>query len=175
LDEARKRNWDVGLGIAGPVITVIGILIGVWQYNDGERSKVTLQQDLIRQQDDIEFKRKLWLERLAAYRSVAEVAGKISANANDPKFGEYVRDFTAAYWGTMIFVEDDAVEAAMKAYYFELQDFQKGWSDLQRLKTRADLLIKACRKSAEQRMPSPVGDQPAQARPSAAMAAKPGG
>lgn len=158
MTEDKKRIWDVRLGIAGPLITVAGILIGVWQFNAGERNKIELQQGLVRQQDDVEFSRKLWLERLNAYRSVAELAGKIAANTDDPKFKDYIRDFTAAYWGTMIFVEDALVEKAMKDFYFEILDYQKGYSNLQRLKVRADLLIKACRQSAEQRQPKATAE-----------------
>jgi hypothetical protein len=165
MDEERKRDWDIRLGIAGPLLTVSGILVGVWQFNAGERNKVELQYELVKQQDDVEFRRKLWLERLNAYRSVAELAGKIAANADDPKFKDYIRDFTAAYWGTMIFVEDDAVETAMKEFYFEVLDYQNGWSDLARLKIRADLLIKACRRSAEQREPKAQSEAPPGVQP----------
>jgi hypothetical protein len=153
MNEESKRSWDVGLGIAAPIITVVGILFGVAQFNSGERNKIELQQALVKEQDKVEFKRKLWLERLNAYRSVAELAGKIAANTDEAKFKDYVRDFTAAYWGTMIFVEDPAVEKSMKDFYFEVLDFQNGWSDGNRLKVRADMLIKTCRESAEQREP----------------------
>jgi hypothetical protein len=153
MNEETKRDWDVGLGIAGPILTVGGILVGVWQFNAGERNKVELEHELVKQQDEIEFKRKLWLDRLNTYRSVAELAGKITANTEDSKSKDYISEFTAAYWGTMILVEDGAVEKAMKDFYFEILDYQSGWSDLNRLKIRADLLIKACRKSVEQREP----------------------
>jgi hypothetical protein len=142
MNEATKRRWDVGLGIAGPIVTVAAILIGVWQFNTGESNRATFEHDS-----------KLWLERLNAYRSVAELAGKVVAHVDDAKFADAVRDFTAAYWGTMILVEDKAVEKAMIDFYVEIREFQEGWSSLERLKGRVEELIKACRKSAEATIP----------------------
>jgi hypothetical protein len=72
MTEATKRKWDVGLGIIAPILTCLTILVGVVQFNIGEQNKVRLEYDLIKQKDTIEFNRKLWLERLNAYRSIAE-------------------------------------------------------------------------------------------------------
>jgi hypothetical protein len=160
MNEATKRRWDVRLGIAAPVLTVIGILVGVWQFNAGEEDRRKLQEAATLHKDAMEFRRKLWLERLDAYRSVAALSGKIVAQAesdkSDEQFKQAVREFTAAYWGTMILVEDQDVEKAMVNFYLELVNFQGNWdtldrsqSPLSRLKIRADQLIKACRNSTE--------------------------
>jgi hypothetical protein len=138
VTEARKRVWDVWLGIIAPILTVVGILVGVHQFNVGEANKNT-----------IEFERKLWLERLAAYRSIAQLAGKIVTHANDKDFGDLVQQFTAAYWGTMILVEDKDVEQSMINFYTEIHELQDGFSTVPRLKVRGDELIKACRQSLE--------------------------
>jgi hypothetical protein len=138
VTEARKRVWDVWLGIAAPILTVVGILVGIHQFNAGEAHKNT-----------IEFERKLWLERLDAYRSIAQLSGKIVTHANDKDFGDLVQQFTAAYWGTMIFVEDKDVEQSMIDFNVEIREFQDGFSSVPRLKERADELIKACRQSLE--------------------------
>jgi hypothetical protein len=138
MNEATKRRWDVGLGIIGPILTVAAILVGVWQFNVGESNRATFDHDS-----------KLWLERLNAYRSVAELAGKVVAHADDAKFGDAVRDFTAAYWGTMILVEDKAVEKAMIDFYVEIREFQEGWGSVDRLKGRVEELIRICRQSTE--------------------------
>jgi hypothetical protein len=44
--ESTKRYWDVVVGIAAPFITVIGIIIGVHQFNAGEHNKVELQHEM---------------------------------------------------------------------------------------------------------------------------------
>jgi hypothetical protein len=157
MDEDRKRLWEVRLGLAGWTLTLLGtaatlagILVGVWQFNEGQREKAELENSLLLRKDEIEFQRRLWLERLSAYRSVAETAGKIVARLDDAeKLKEAVQEFTAAYWGSMIMVEDKAVESAMIDFMLELHDFEIGWSTANKIKISANELIKACRKSAE--------------------------
>lgn len=151
MDEASKRRWEVGIGFAGSVLTVVGILVGVWQFTQGEQNKVRLESALVLRKDEIEFQRRLWLERLTTYRAVAETAGKIVARIDDPAtMKEALREFNAAYWGAMILVEDKAVEKAMVDFFVETQDLQRGWGSTDKLKFRANELIQACRRSAEQ-------------------------
>jgi hypothetical protein len=143
MDENKKRTWDVWLGTVGPVLTAATILIGVWQFNVGQRER---QKEQARQ-EMIDFQRKAWLERMNAYRSVAELAGKVIAHIDDDKGKDAIRDFEAAYWGTMILVEDKPVEKSMVDFFVEIQDYEKGWSTLDRVKVRDDDLIKACQQS----------------------------
>lgn len=148
MDEERKRIWDIALGVVGPVLTVAGLLVGVWQFNRGEENKTKLQYELIQKQDTVEFQRKLWLERLSTYKSIAEQAGKIaSTEKTDKRFKQYVQDFDASYWGLMIFVEDASVEKAMMDFHVDLVDYQLGRSDGNQVKRRAAELVTACRKS----------------------------
>jgi hypothetical protein len=88
MKEEDKRLWDVIVGIAGPLLTVAGILVGVWQFNVGEENRRVLEHDSAVQKDEIEFRRKLWLERLNAYRSIAELAGEVVVHADDSQFQE---------------------------------------------------------------------------------------
>jgi hypothetical protein len=148
MEEGRKRSWDVGLAIVAPILTIAGILVGVWQFNRGEENRTTLEYQLLERKDKLEFQRKLWLERLSAYKSIAEQAGKIAiTDKKDKRFKELVQTFDAEYWGKMIFVEDPDVEKAMIDFHVELLDYQKGRSDGNKVKLRADELVKACRKS----------------------------
>ena len=148
MDEESKRGWDVRLGLIAPILTVIGLLAGVWQFNRGEENRTRLEYQLLEKKDKIDFQRKLWLERLSTYKSIAEQAGKIATtDKRDKKFKELVQAFDASYWGMMIFVEDPAVEQAMIDFHVEIVDYQKGESDGNKLKLRANELVKACRKS----------------------------
>jgi hypothetical protein len=150
MDEDRKRTWDVGLGIVAPILTVIGILIGVWQFNQGEENKTKLESQLIEKRDKVEFQRKLWLERLSTYKSIAEQAGKIAAtDKSDKRFQQYVQDFNASYWGMLTFVSDASVEKAMQDFHVDLTDYQLGRGDADQIKRRAVELVTACRKSVE--------------------------
>lgn len=148
MDEESRRIWDVRLGIIAPILTVIGLLVGVWQFNRGEENKTRLEYQLLEKKDTIDFQRKLWLERLSTYKSIAEQAGKIATTDKENKhFKEYVQTFDASYWGLMIFVEDSSVENAMKKFHVEITDYQLGRSNGDHVKLRADELVKACRKS----------------------------
>ena len=43
MDEASKRKWDVALGVLAPILTVVGLLVGVWQFNRGEINRTNLE------------------------------------------------------------------------------------------------------------------------------------
>ncbi len=155
MDETAKRQWDVWLGAIAPVLTVIGIIIGVWQFNLGEDHRREESAASAIQKDDIDFRRKLWLERLDAYKAVSAIAGRIIATPPGKDRDRAIADFTSAYWGAMILVEDKAVEQAMVNFYLELHDEQSGWSrDPNRLKVRGEALIAACRTSLEAGSPT---------------------
>ena len=68
-----------------------------------------------------------------------------AAHANDSKLEDLTQDFIAAYWGTMVLVEDHDVEKAMIEFSVAMADFKEGWIGERILKDRADVLIKACR------------------------------
>src|SRR6516162_1371483 len=104
MDEERKRYWDVCLGIMSPIVAVAGLLAGVWQFNRGEQNRVKLENQLLIQKDTIEFRRKLWLEKLDTYRSLVTLAGKITAAVSETagpskELDTLERALTAVYWG----------------------------------------------------------------------------
>lgn len=150
MDEESKRKWDVGLGILAPILTIAALLVGVWQFNQGEENRTKLEYQLLEKKDKIDFQRKLWLERLSTYKSIAEQAGKIATtDKQDKHFKEYVQSFDASYWGLMVLVEDANVEQAMIDFHLEIVDYEAGRRDANQVKQRADALVKACRKSVE--------------------------
>jgi hypothetical protein len=154
VDEDKKRAWDVALGIVTPIVTIVGLLIGVWQFNAGEANKVKLEYDSAEHKDRIEFRRRLWTERLSTYRAVAELAGRIVAASDDRKsFDTLARQFTALYWGTSVIAEDKPVEQAMIDFNLALHDFRAGTLDANGLKKSAFVLLKACQASERRRDP----------------------
>jgi hypothetical protein len=150
VEEAAKRLWDVRLAAVAPVLTIAGIIVGVWQYTDGQQEKARLESKLLIEKDTIEFQRRLWLDRLQACRSIAELAGKIVTHSDQTKFDELAREFLATYWGTMILVQNKPVEQAMIDFSLEIDDFRAGRRDLDRLKRLAYALTQTCRRSVEQ-------------------------
>jgi hypothetical protein len=125
-------------------------LFGVYQFNRGERNKTELEYGLLAKKDNLEFERKLWLDRVSTYRTISDLAGKIVAHEKkDQKLDEMIESFLAAYWGLMILVEDQKVETAMIRFHDEIRDYKANRSDVERLRDRADQLITTCRKSIE--------------------------
>jgi len=145
MDENTKRRWDVILGIVTPILTIVGVLVGVWKFT----AEQAQQTELMVRSNAIEFERNLWKQQLDTYAKIADIVGRIASNAEDLKaLAELVKEFQSLYWGAMILVEDESVEAAMIAFNQEIQDFKSGWSNSNRLKTRALQLIEICRNSS---------------------------
>jgi hypothetical protein len=161
VKEETKRTWDVWIGALAPVVTVIGIVVGVLQFNAGEDHRRKTEIESIIQKDDLEFRRRLWLERLETYRSVAKMAGKIAAAPAGSERDKAMTEFEGAYWGAMALVEDKAVEQAMMDFHYEIHDQSAGWTrDPQRLQVRANALAMACRKSMEAGTPATLAAKP---------------
>jgi len=159
MDEAKKRQWDVWLGAMGPVLTVAGILVGVWQFNRGEHNRVILENELITHKDQVDFQRKLWLNRLDTYRSLITLAGKVVAvvaekGTKDQSFDGLWQELTAMYWSLSIFVENADVADHMRDFYTAVRDFRTGWVDADKVKLKADALVRACRDSIESSAPA---------------------
>lgn len=155
MKEDSKDRWEIRLGLLGLALTLAGLIVGIWQFNAGENNRRLLDQEATLTRDRVEFKRRLWLERLEAYRKLAEVTGKIVSADNRKHREQFVRDFAALYWGTMILVEDQRVQKAMISYNLELRDYSTGWSDDERVRLRADELLSSCRASLEDEKPDP--------------------
>src|SRR5271170_6352948 len=88
------------------------------QFTVGERNKVKLESDLQTRKDVVDFQRKLWLEKLDAYKSLVTLAGKIASSADrqapatesgsksavdKPNIEDLWGELTAAYWGQKLF------------------------------------------------------------------------
>ena len=148
MTEDQKRRWDAYLGLVAPLLTVAAILIGVWQFNEGEENRRQLEETSAYQKDDIEFRRKLWLEQLESCRKIADIAGVIaSSSSTETARSEAISHFRASYWGAMIINEDKRVETAMIDLEAELRDLSHGDSDGMRVKVRVASLGSACRTS----------------------------
>ena len=153
MDEGTKRRWDVRLGIVAPILTLVSVVVGVWQFNAGEahRREADFRNALLK--DDIEFRRKLWLERLDRYRAVSEMAGRIAALPPGKARAEIELQFESAYWGTMMLVEDKAAADAMIGFRQALRDEKSGFGQANDVKTWAESLAKALRASLEDGSP----------------------
>lgn len=150
MDEPTYRKWDVALKIVAPILTVAALLVGVWQFTREQAAQLERQYQLIAENDRLEFKQRVWEKQLDTYMKISSVVGRIASRNQDKK--ELMKDvdqFNSLYWGDMIYVEDETVERSMIDFHVEVEDFLKGDSDKDRLKIRADSLVKACRESSK--------------------------
>lgn len=150
MDEDSKRRWDVRLATFTPLLAVMGLLTGIWQFNEGAKNQRRAEHEARVAQSREEFHRKMWLDRIQTYRQVAELVGRIIATPAGAEREQAIRDYTTAYWGTMILVSDDPeVERTMIAFASALRDRKTDWRNPELLKSRADALLQACRRSIE--------------------------
>jgi hypothetical protein len=150
MDEGTYRKWDLTLKIVAPLLTVVGLLIGVWQFTREQSAQLERQYQLIAENDRLEFKRRVWEKQLDAYTKLSGVVGRIaSGDQSKDELTKDINEFDSLYWGDMIYAEDESVEKAMIDFHVEIQDFLKGVGTKDRLKVRADSLIQACRESSK--------------------------
>jgi hypothetical protein len=149
MNEETHRKWDIGLKVAAPIITVLGLLVGVWQYTHEQKEQLVRQYKLIAENDRLEFKRRLWEKQLETYLHISNIVGKIAGgDQSEKEFKESINQFNTAYWGAMIYAEDAAVEKAMIEFNLEIQDYLNKESDKTRLKQRALAVVQACKQSS---------------------------
>lgn len=152
MEEATKRTWDVAFGVAAPIITALGIIIGVLEFNAGERNKITQEYAALERKDQIDFERKLWLDRVSAYHDIADIAGTLAASTDDPvAFRKEAKKFDAAYWGLMILVEDPCIDKKMRELRFNITNFEDHFVPGSQIRAQAAELVEACKTSMSKR------------------------
>ncbi len=152
MNEETYRRWDITAKFIAPVITVAGILVGIWQFSAGQAAQSQRQREQTAENDKLDFKRRIWEKQLSVYSRINNVVGRIAASRykNDKeKFAKDVDEFNSIYWGDFIYVKDAAVERTIIDFHKEIDDFLQGASDEDRLKQRAYDLINACRESSK--------------------------
>jgi hypothetical protein len=133
---------ETTIKIIAPLITVAGLLIGVWQF--------TAQQTY---NDKMEFKRKVWEKRLDAYSEMADVMSKIVTEDNQFKKDSLGKKFEQLYWGKLPLFEDSLVEKSLKTFQETLQDSKNNIEDNNNknlLKKAGYIAVISCQKSIHQ-------------------------
>ncbi|HEY9899801.1 MAG TPA: hypothetical protein V6D00_11515 [Pantanalinema sp.] len=125
-------------------ITVLGILVGVWQFNTANRIA-----------DATEFKRRFWQEKLEVYRHADTIVGEIAeASSNGLKkstIRKKAKEFDTLYFGLIPFIqtrEDQKVREAGEALHRELKHYLLfSGSSTERIETLAINFVKATHES----------------------------
>lgn len=153
MTEEEKRAWDVRIASIGPLLTVLTLMVGVWQFRAAADARVEEQAAAARLQDDLQFRRKLWSDGLESCRAVTELAARIAAEAEagDP-VDELAKQWSARYWGVSLTLDprserDEAIREAIIEFRVDLGEFTRGERTqemVDRLRVHAFELGQAC-------------------------------
>jgi hypothetical protein len=113
-----KGAIETTIKIIAPVITIAGLLVGVWQFSNQQTYN-----------DKMEFKRKVWEKRLDAYTEIADIMSKIVTETKREKVDSLSGKFEQLYWGKLPLFEDSLVEKSLKNFQELLQDAKENIED----------------------------------------------
>jgi hypothetical protein len=127
LKRIKKMKYtteiELAVKIMTPIVTIAGILFGVWQFTKGQENlqKKELEQrqfELKKMQMGKEFEAiaKFKEAQSIKYKEAAETVSNIiySDDYNSPEFKKNLKRFWQLYWVELSAVEDQTVESAMK-------------------------------------------------------------
>ena len=148
MEPTPKQGFDVSKAV-GPVLTVMGISVGAWQF--------TSQMS---HESKMEFSRSLYAKKLAAYEQVGKAVGDLLIVPNDEAlwiipedtlaFDSCLNTFRTCYWGVLPLVEDKKVEAAMIQFKDMARFYRRGENDYHDLAREGMALMNACNRSLEE-------------------------
>jgi hypothetical protein len=150
MAEPAYPRAEIIIKAIAPVLTLVGILVGIHQFQEEQRETTRREYALIAKQDSVEFKRRVWQEQLDIYRRLVGTTGLIASSTDDRvRLDSAVREFNSLYWGLVGFVGDSLVEQHMNDFRVQIYDFRRGMSSPEDLKVRADMLNQAARRSLQ--------------------------
>jgi len=110
MDQNRKDNIRLLLDIISKLAIVVVGIWGVWQYSDIKTK---------------EYQKPLWETQIRIYIEVADLVSRLTNEITIAKWEADKIRFYELYWGSMILIEDNAVETAMVNFGNHLYDFDK--------------------------------------------------
>ncbi len=146
--ETRKKGgWDFSKAVA-PLLTVLGIFVGAWQFSSQMSHESTM-----------EFSRSMYNKKLQAYEEVGKAVGDLLVVPHDEQlwigpddtlaFDSCLERFRTCYWRVMPLVEDSVVETAMIQFKDMARFYRRGENDYHDLAREGMALMNACNKSLE--------------------------
>jgi hypothetical protein len=143
-----KRSRDLSAVVA-PVITVLGISVGAWQFSKQMSHESTM-----------EFSRSMYNKKLQAYEEVGKAVGDLLVVPHDEQlwisaddtlaFDSCLERFRTCYWSVLPLVEDSVVETAMIQFKDMARFYRRGENDYHDLAREGMSLMNACNNSLEE-------------------------
>lgn len=149
MKEGRYRKWDTLVKLVTTVLSIIALFVGIWQFSAQQKNITLLEYDLIARKDSIDFRKKLWENKVSVYTAVCTTTGELLSTIDDSiLFDKALFDFEKLYYGQTTFVEDTLVEDHLIDFRLACYDYKKGMISPWDLKKEGLALIKACKASA---------------------------
>jgi len=147
----KKDLWDVRIGLLSVTIAALGVMASVFIYVHGLKRSIDQEHKLIEARDDQAYRRKLWDERRAAYKQLAETLGAVAAEIEVGKTvsKESLKAFHKTYWGALILVENETIENEMVKLKNDLRDLVEGRISSNKIKLRIQKIVRISREHIE--------------------------
>jgi hypothetical protein len=125
------------------------ILFGVQRFTEAQQARA-----------QFELRSRLFLARLEACRTLADVTGHLVAEADEPGFPDALRDFRARSRGPLELVADEPLDRALDDFELSAGEFQNRRIEVREFRQRAELLIRSCRCSVDRTSWKPEDGRP---------------
>ena len=112
MNEYQHRKWDILIkGIITPLIALITVLFGIYQYTDGQKKSLEREYQLKR----IERQEQAFNEKSKLYRETRQIVSFLSTTnrINSTLFETKKNRFWELYWGDLAAVESSQIESLM--------------------------------------------------------------
>lgn len=130
----KDKRIDIIIRIATSLVTLITVIIGIWQFNSGQQrikeseiAQRKFEMEKMDRQASIETITKFKEAQNKVFAETASVIAYLSVNKDvqSIKYQEKLERFWQLYWVELSAVETPEVEKAMKGFGDVLKDFQE--------------------------------------------------
>lgn len=115
MTEEQYRKWDIIIkGIITPIIAVITVLFGIYQYTDSQAKSLEREYQLKK----LERQEQAFEEKVSLYKETRQTLSFLSTNSEfeSKLFESKTNRFWELYWGDLAAVESREIETLMIRY-----------------------------------------------------------
>jgi len=134
MTEEQHRKWDIIIkGIITPIIAVITVFAGIYQYTDGQKRSLEKEFDLRKIERQEQFRE----EKTALYKEARRVVSFLSTNdMNSDLYESKKIRFWELYWGDLAAVESSKMESLMVKFGRLLENLENEQDQEDKISTR---------------------------------------
>ena len=125
MNEDQHRKWDIIIkGIITPIIAVITVLFGIYQYTDSQQKSLEREYQLKK----IDRQEQAFEEKVALYKETRQILSFLSTynEFESALFESKKNRFWELYWGDLAAVESREIESIMVRFGQLLTKLENG-------------------------------------------------